>query len=168
MGHIDSLLIVDNARAATALTGNATTVSTDAIDLKTAAELGIGEDLYAVFHVTTTFSGGNITNLVVGIIGSANSNLSSGVQLCRFPDITMYAGADAGETYVLKVSPFTRLFTTGAYTSGGSGVNGYRYLGMAYTTTGTTAPTAGVFSAYFTSTPVDQHRKYYPSGFTVT
>lgn len=105
-----------------------TTVSTDSIDMLTAARNpGRSGNLRAVVHVITAFAGG--TSVQAQLISSANANLSSPTVLASGPVVTT-ANAVAGAELLDVPLPDS----------------GQRYLGFQYVTLGT--HTAGAVSAH--------------------
>jgi hypothetical protein len=147
---LDALLQVSSAQAVTA-----TAVSTNAIDLGTPRDIGVGEDLYAVFAVDTTATAAGAATVTFEAITSAAADLSS-------PNVLTSTGAigkaelTAGRALICLCLPPSSLAALPL---------GQRYLGVRYTVA--TGPlTAGAFTANFSNTEV-HGVKSYASGFTV-
>lgn len=149
--HTDALLSLSVAQAVTA-----TAVSTNTIDLSQNRDIGMGEDLYAVFTVGTTVTADGAATVNFQVITSASADLSSPTVISQ-TDAIGKAELTAGRkpiaicinSAVLNAQPI-----------------GQRYLGVRYVVA--TGPlTAGTFSATITNSDVSAGGKCYPIGFTV-
>lgn len=142
----DAALLFSDAQAITA-----TADSTNVIDLTTARDLGVGEELYIALTVTTAFTDASSdSTLAVALVTDDNASLSSDSTVMSL--VTIPALAAAGTTYFIRVPIAT--------------LNQYeRYIGLTYTpangnlTTG--AITAGIVKDI-------QKWKAYPSGVTIS
>lgn len=147
---LDALLNLSSAQAVTA-----SAVSTNTIDLSVARDVGVGNDLYAVFGVDTTATAAGAATVTFQVITSANSNLSS-------PTIIGSTDAIPKADLVAGRAPISICLSPQALSSLPLG---QRYLGVQYTVA--TGPlTAGAFTAYITDTEVTGVKSY-ASGFTV-
>lgn len=140
----DKFLRVSDAQALTT-----TAVSTDAIDLSTARDMGEGNDLYMHFAVGTAFAGG--TSVKFEIIMADNAALTTNPVVIGSTDAIVTASLVAAYTTAVRVNPQIKSL-------------GKRYLGARYTIVGTY--TAGTVTADVVETLQDG-QKYYASGFSV-
>ena len=125
-------------------TGTAITNVGDQIDFRTAKNIGDGKELYACFHINTTFvssgaavvrfwiSGGD--SLPLKVDNSESLGCTAHVPIAQF---------FSGHQFTIPIPPNTE---------------NYRYLGVQFIS-GTAALTAGVFSAFLTYNPPSD---YYP------
>lgn len=141
---IDKLLRFSEAQALTAAAA-----STNSLDMGSARNLGVGQDLYVylIVDVALTDSGSNST-ISVDLYGDSATTFTPDGQQRLF---TVAAAAVAGTAYFAKISPDMAA--------------NYRYLELYYTmnngdlTTGTV--TAGICTEIQKST-------IYPKGYTVS
>lgn len=83
-------------------TANATNV----IDLvKTAQDIGVGESLFILFTVTTTFSAGGAATLQIALVTDDNSGLSSPVTLQDQVAVIPVASLIAGFELPMRIYP---------------------------------------------------------------
>lgn len=147
---LDALLQLSSAQAVTA-----TAVSTNTIDLGTPRDIGVGEDLYAVFTVDQAATAAGAATVTFEVITSASADLSS-------PNVLASTGAigkaelTAGRAPICLCLPPSNLAALPL---------GQRYLGTRYTV-GTGPLTAGAFSAQISNTEVTGVKSY-ASGFSV-
>lgn len=128
-----------------AVTGAATTASTDVIDLSQVRQIGSGKDLYAVITVEVA-AGGTTPTMAILVQSDDNAGFSSATTMLTSP--TFAAAQLTSSTQIVIPLP----------------QQGYeRYLRLAYTLGGT-SPTITV-SAHLAET-YQQDAKY-PGGFTV-
>lgn len=141
----DKLLRVSTDQAVTT-----TAVSTDTVDLSVARDMGEGGDLYMNFAMTEAFAGGTSTNFEVII--ADNAALSSNVVVIGASGAIVTADLTLGKNVAVRLNPQIASL-------------GKRYLGARYTVSGTN--TAGKVTADIV-TDIQDGRKYYASGFSVT
>lgn len=144
------MIIDNNLRVSNAQTVTSTAVSTDSIDLSQARDIGEGQDLFMHFTVTEAVTAAGAATVEFQVIGSANSNLSSGVVIGSSGPIGK-ASLIVGARVAVRINPQI-------------GSNAYRYLGANYSVA--TGPlTAGKFTA---DVVYDiQDNKVYSSGFAI-
>jgi hypothetical protein len=145
---LDDFNMLSSAQAVTT-----TALSTNSIDKKALADLGVGTQMFANVFVPTACAGaGTVTFQVVE---SDNANLSSPTILAQ-TDAIGYALLTAGrEPINIPIPPSAVVASP----------RGKRYIGLQYTVTGGPL-TGGAFTAYV-SDQVVTSQKSYPSGFTV-
>lgn len=141
----------------------ATAVSTDAIDLRVARDMGMGENLVAnVALASNATTDGNAT-VSVDVIVADNIALTTNVTVLASSRSYTYVelrqaagvGAPAGLPIAIAVPPIMQ------------GV-GRRYLGVRYNVTvGTGTLTGSTWNAYFAPSTRGEARKFYTSGYTV-
>ena len=163
---IDQLSVVSGTVPATgSMTGlalltsaAATAVSTDAIDLGIARDIGEGEDLFFMIHIVAAVTGA--TSVQWDAIYATDAALTTGVIVGGSTGaITVASGALAiGSVHTISVNPMLR------YNATNESSKGARYLGLRYIVIGTAS--AGSYCGYITLNPQDG-KKFYASGFTV-
>ena len=144
----DALLQLSAAQAVTA-----TAVSTNAIDLGTARDLGVGTNLFATFGVDVAALAAGAATVTFQIISSAAANLGTPTILAQ-TDAIGKAELTLGKVFSIPLNAAIlaaqRL--------------GQRYLGVQYTVA--TGPlTAGSFTCHVTLDRVTDVKSY-ASGFT--
>lgn len=142
-----------NLRVSSAQSVTATAVSTDAIDLRQARELGKGESLEFVFTSATGVSGG--TTIEFQIIGATAANLTTGQVVLQSSGAIAVANlaavANAGMTpIVLRLDP--KLVGTGL-----------QFLGAKFVVVG--SPT-GTWTVDVVPENSATSASYYPTGFS--
>lgn len=148
---LDELLKLSAAQEVTS-----SAVSTNTIDLKSARDVGSGEDLYAVFGVDEGVTASGDATVTFQIISSAAANLSSPTVLAQ-TDAIGKAELTLGRKPIALEIPSTILNAQPI---------GQRYLGVRYVVA--TGPlTKGKFTCYISMDKPDVG-KYYASGFSVT
>jgi len=147
---LDQLLVLSAAQAVTA-----TAVSTNTIDLKTARDLGTGNDVYFVFGVNEAATAAGAATVNFQIISSASADLSS-------PTVIVQTDAIGKAELTLGRRPISLELIDSILAAQPVG---QRYLGVRYVVA--TGPlTAGKFSCYVAN-EAPSVGKNYPSGFTV-
>lgn len=145
------MIIDNNLRVSSAQTVTTSAVSTDSIDLSQARDVGAGYPLMFHFLVTEAVTAAGAATVEFQVIGSANSNLSSGVVLGSSGPIGK-ADLIIGKRIAVEINPQI-------------GSLGLRYLGANYSVA--TGPlTAGKFTADVVY-DVQDISKNYASGFSV-
>lgn len=147
---LDGLLQLSSAQAVTA-----TAVSTNTIDLGVNRDIGVGEDLYAVFGVDAAATAAGAATVTFQIISSASAALTS-------PTVLTSSDAIPKTDLTVGRRPISLCLNAAALLAQ---EKGQRYLGVQYVV-GTGPLTAGSFTCYLTNadgTP----SKNYPSGFNV-
>lgn len=107
----------------------ATAASTDYIDLGAARNIGIGEELYVVFTVTTPTTSGGSTTLDLVLQGDSSSAFGSAVTILPMLSGVAKASLVAGYQRVFRMPPLS---------------TAYRYI-RGYYTVNTANFTAGAF-----------------------
>ncbi len=161
---IDQLSVVSGTVPATGsmtgldllLTASATAVSTDAIDLGIARDIGEGEELFFMIHVIAAVTGA--TSVQWDAIYATNAALSSGVIVGGSTGAIPIAALTAGSVHTISLNPILR------YNATTESSKAARYLGLRYTVVGTA--TAGSYCGYITK-DIQDGKKFYASGFTV-
>lgn len=120
----DLQLMLSNDQAVTA-----TAASTNYIDLGAARNIGIGEDMYVVFTVTTTTQSGGSTTLDLVLQGDSSSAFGSAATVQTLLSATAKATLVAGYQRVFRLQVFS---------------TAYRYI-RGYYTVNTSDFTAGAF-----------------------
>jgi hypothetical protein len=143
--YVDNFLTLSSAQT---VTGASAVLSTNAIDLGTARDIGEGEDLYARFQVGTAFAG--LTALTLEVIGADDAAFTTNVLSIVSRTIPV-ASLTAGARHALELPPLIASL-------------GKRYMGFRYTPTGT--GTAGTITGDI-GLEVQDGQKFYPGGFTV-
>ena len=144
------MIIDNNLRVSSAQTVTTSAVSTDSIDLSQARDVGAGYPLMFHFLVTEAVTAAGAATVDFQVIGSENSNLSSGVVLGSSGPIGK-AELIVGKRIAVEINPSI-------------GSLGLRYLGANYSVA--TGPlTAGKFTADIVYNVQDS--KSYASGFSV-
>ena len=141
---MDRQLLLSNAQAITA-----TAVSTNTIDLATARDVGIGDNLELFIKVTTALAGG--TSVQFAFITSANADLSSATVIVQTPAIPAASLVAGSEWLRIQVPALSQSAAV------------QRYIGVSYTVVGTF--TAGTVTAGLV---LDREgAAHYPSGLNV-
>ncbi len=154
--YVDANLIVSGSISGNTITGQTITgtdtsvLSTNAIDLGTARDLGSGEDLMMRTSVVTAFSGG--TSAEFQAIIADNAALSSNVTVIGSTGAIAIASLTAGARFAVDLSP--RI-----------GSLGKRYVGLRAVLVG--AVTAGAILADY-GIDLEDGGKFYPVGFTIS
>ena len=131
------------------VTGAASVISTNTIDMVKAGDLGEGMEIYGRAQITTTFTG--LTALEIQVIAANDAALSTGVTVVGSSGAIPVAQLTAGARFAAAINP--RLAN-----------NGQRYYGLRYVPTGT--GTAGALFGDI-GIEVQDGQKFYPSGFVV-
>lgn len=140
-----------NLRVSTdqAITGTA--YSTGSVDKKVAMDIGEGRNLYMVFTVTEVFN--ILTNLVITCVEDTLATLGGTNTVLATSAPILLASLKVGYQVVLPIPPIIAS-------------KGLRYLGAKYTVNGSD-PSTGKITADIV-TDIQDGRKYYASGFSVT
>jgi hypothetical protein len=161
---IDQLSVVAGAVPATgAMTGlalsgsaNATAVSTDAIDLGIARDIGEGEKLSFMIHIVAAVTGA--TSVQWDAIYATDTTLTTGLIVGGSTGAIPVAALTIGSVHTITLNPILR------YNATTESSKAARYLGLRYIIIGTA--TAGSYCGYITK-DVQDGKKFYASGFTV-
>ena len=131
------------------VTGAASVLSTNTVDLSQARDVGEGQDLFARAQIMTTFTG--LTALEVQVIYADDAALTAGVTVAGSSGAIPVAQLTAGARFAVGLNP--RIAS-----------KGQRYMGLRYVPTGT-----GTAGAVFgdIGMEIQDGQKFYPSGFTV-
>lgn len=152
---IDNSLLVSGTISGDKVTGQSVTgtdesvISTNAIDLSQARDIGEGEPLQMHINVVTTVVGA--TSIAIQAVIADNAELTTAVTTIASTGAITTAALTAGARFTVTLSP--RI-----------GSKGKRYLGIRYVIVG--AGTAGGFVAGF-GIGVQDGQKFYPSGVTM-
>lgn len=143
---LDSQLLFSEAQAITAAAD-----STNVIDLSSARNVGVGEDLFIFLLVTTAFTdSGSDSTLTVALTTDDNASLSSDSTVQTL--VTLPALAAAGTMYFFRLPVAT--------------LNAYeRYIGLTYTPNNGNL-TTGAITAGIIKDP--QLYRNYASGFSIS
>ena len=135
----DAQLLFSDAQA---ITGSASVVSTNVLDLSIARDIGTGGDLYVVVTTDVAFTAGGITVDVV-LQGGATAGATTATQtLFRMP-----ASTAAGTIFYARLDPAGMSSAQALPTTSPTS---YRFLQITYTVTGGTL-TTGTVTAFITS-----------------
>ena len=137
-------------------TAAATAVSTDAIDLGIARDIGEGDELFFMIHVIAAVT--TATSVQWDAIYATDAALTTGVIVGGSTGAIPIASLTAGSVHTISVNPVLR------YNATTESSKAARYLGLRYIVIGTAG--AGSYCGYITLTPQDG-KKFYASGFTV-
>jgi hypothetical protein len=161
----------NNVSNAQAITGSASIVSTDSIELGTVGfprDIGEGEAIYANAVCTTTCvdTSGTDATLTIQVIGASDAGLTADIVVLGSSGpfgvvapspLVIPAGATTGGVPVTPISVRVNpaMFSTAT-----------RFIGVRYIIA--SGPfTAGAFTTFFAPHPHSDSRKFYPSGWTV-
>ena len=132
-------MLVDAENLFSALTGQTVTtgsengvLSTNAVDLGAARNIGVGENLYVVVQVVTALAGEGDT-CTVALVTDEYAALNSPTTLQTIG--TFPANSVAGTRLIARIQPNASF---------------ERYIGLLYTAAGSGALSAGAFSAFLT------------------
>ena len=137
-------------------TAAATAVSTDAIDLGIARDIGEGDELFFMIHVIAAVT--TATSVQWDAIYASNAALTSDVVVAGSTGAIPVSVLTAGSVHTISVNPVLR------YNATTDSSKAARYLGLRYIVIGTAG--AGSYCGYITLNPQDG-KKFYASGFTV-
>jgi hypothetical protein len=151
---VDNSMLVSGSISGNTVTGQTVTgsgnkLSTNAIDLLQARDVGEGCSLFIRSEVVTTVAGA--TSIEIQAITADDAALSSNVTVVGTTGAIPVASLTAGARFAAELSP--RI-----------GSKGQRYLGARYVIAGT--GTAGAFVTDF-GIEVQDGQKFYPAGFAV-
>jgi hypothetical protein len=134
-------------------------VSTNAIDLVQARDIGEGGDLYVCFTIVSAYN--TLTSLEMEVIVADDDALTTNPTAVGSSGRILLADglSTANSQFYVRINP------AALKPSAFGGALGRRYLGARYHTTGST-PTTGSICAYLTM-DIQDGRKFYASGFAV-
>lgn len=172
-------LVAFGDKVSTNQTFTATTVSTDAMDLKKVRDIGEGQPIIANIAMsvapTTAGTASIVFEVIISSAAALNANIITLVQSRSYTyaelQPTAGTGAPLGKTVALTIPP--NMFEMGwtdvaPYGQQDAGDTLRPYIGIRYTvTTGTGTLTNSAWNAYFSPSTRGDSRKFYPSGYTL-
>lgn len=149
----DAQLLFSDAQA---ITGSASVVSTNVVDLGIVRDIGTGESLYLFVSVDVAFTVGGITVDVV-LQGGATAGATTGTQTL----FRMGALTTAGSIFIARLDPNGM---TNAQAQNTGSPFAYRFIQLTYTVNGGTLTTGTVTAALAKDI---QQVPHYATGITV-